>query len=392
MTRLSELTRSVRHAQFVDRPNRFVVRCDLARGDRVLAHLPNPGRLWELLYPGVRLWLSEHGGGRSPHGASARGSARATQHTVIAVERAGEPVFLHTQASNEVAKLLIERGLIPSLADAEVAGTEVPHGHHRFDLLLRRRGREVFAEVKSVTLFGNGVAMFPDAPTTRGRRHLVALARTSRPGSRPVVLFLVHTRRAKSFLPDYHTDLDFSRTLLTLRRRLDVTAAAVGWRPRLGMPRRVEELDIDWAHLSREAHDRGAYLLVLRLDRRRKVSVGRLGRHTFEPGYWIYVGSAMQHLTARIERHRRHRKRLHWHVDYLRAVASDVRALPIRASRRLECTLARELAAVMRPGPAGFGASDCDCAAHLFHCPDLPLDSPAFHQLLQRYRMAKPDP
>jgi len=380
---LAQLTANLIQARFLDRPNRFVVDCHAPGVGRVRAHMPNPGRMWELLLPDVRLWLAA--ASRTPD------STRRTAYTVVAVERDGEPIFVHTHTSNEVARRLVEQRRIPGLEDAVVVDSEVTVGHSRFDFLLQRGGQPVLMEVKSVTLFGNGMAMFPDAPTLRGRRHVEELAKLGCRAHRPVVLFLAHSRRVNRFLPDYHTDLDFALTLLRLRSRLDVVAAAISWRPALGLPRRVDRLPIDWAELAREARDQGAYLLLLRLPRPRRVRVGKLGTLRFAAGYYIYVGSAMRNLTARLNRHLRRRKTLHWHIDHLRAVASEVTALPIRSSRRQECELARDLDAFMERGPAGFGCSDCDCPVHLYFREQNPLQDVQFHRLLQTYRMPAAD-
>ncbi len=380
---LAQLTANLVQARFLARPNRFVVDCDAPGLGRVRAHMPNPGRMWELLLPEVKLWLAA-----APRSAD---STRRTAYTVVAVEREGQPIFVHTQTSNEVARRLVEQHRIPGLEDAEVLKSEVTVGHSRFDFLLQRSGEPVLMEVKSVTLFGNGMAMFPDAPTLRGRRHIEELARLGSRAYRPVVLFLAHSRRVDRFLPDYHTDLDFAQTLLRLRSRLDVVAAAISWRPALGLPRRVDRLPIDWEMLAREARDQGAYLLLLHLTRPRRLQVGKLGSLRFAAGYYLYVGSAMANLTARVNRHLRRRKAFHWHIDYLRAVASEVTAMPIRSSRRQECELARDLDALLERGPRGFGCSDCDCPVHLYWSRDNPLHEKRFHRLIQAYRMPRGD-
>jgi len=72
-------------------------------------------------------------------------------------------------------------------------------------------------EVKSCTLFGNSIAMFPDAVTVRGRRHIEELAALAVRGTAGGVVFLVHTPRVRYFLPDYHTDLTFARTFLNVK-------------------------------------------------------------------------------------------------------------------------------------------------------------------------------
>ncbi len=368
-------------ARFVDRPNRFLVRCRLDGGQRVTAFLPNPGRMDELLFPEVELTLVP-----APAGGNRR-----TRWTCVAVEREGETLFLHTHRTNAVARHLLESGRVPGLRGWRIAASEVAAGHSRFDFLLRRGSRRLWLEVKSCTLFGNGVAMFPDAVTERGRRHLLELAAMPRGhGERPAVMFVVHTPSARWFLPDYHTDLAFSRTLLEVRRQVRILPVAVGWNADLTLREETRLLDIPWGHLRREAVDRGAYLLLLRLARRRRLRVGGLGEITFAAGWHIYVGSAMANLTARLERHRRRRKRFHWHVDYLRDAATEVAALPVRSSSRRECELAAGAGALFPAAVAGFGCSDCGCGSHLFAAGGDPRDRRDFHEWLQSHRMSHP--
>jgi len=367
-------------ARFIERPNRFVVMARLSSGDVVRAFLPNPGRLHELLFPGSPLLLMPNS---DPD--------RSTSHTVMSVEREGKPVFLHTHYTNNVAGTLIERGLVPGLNGATITRSEVPLGRSRFDFLLEKDGSPLYLEVKSCTLFGNRVAMFPDAVTERGRRHLIELAGLSENGVQAAVMFVVHTPEVDWFMPDYHTDLAFSRTFLDVKDRVPVIPLSVEWTAELKLRQRVRRLEVPWGHIETEAKDRGAYLLLVRVDRDRRVTVGRLGSLTFKAGWHVYVGSAMKALSARIERHKRRRKKMHWHVDWLRDVADRVEALPIRTSKRIECGLSRDMAGLFDRGPIGFGSSDCGCDAHLFFSRTDPLDAPAFHDVLQKYRMGRPD-
>jgi sugar fermentation stimulation protein A len=365
-----------------------LVRCETEGAGVVEAFLPNPGRLWELLVPGSQLYLTSHAHRNESQTTS--GIPRKTRHTVLAVDRDGSPVFLHTHLTNTVARWLIEHNRITELAGATVVRAEIPVGHSRFDFLLRRARQKLLLEVKSCTLFGNGVAMFPDAVTERGRRHLLELAALRHRGVRPVVLFLVHSPQVQWFMPDYHTDFAFSQTFLKLRDSLAILPVALEWTPALELGPTVRRLNIPWDYLKREVADRGSYLLLLRLDRPTRIRVGQLGEFEFARGYHVYVGSAMQSLSGRLAWHAKQRKKLHWHVDYLRQVANGVVALPIRSSMRDECQLARALSAVLRSGPAGFGASDCNCPTHLFESPTNPLSSPAFHAVLQQFRMRAP--
>ena len=225
-----------------------------------------------------------------------------------AVEREGTPIFLDTHLTNAVARYLLEAGRVPGLAGAKIIRAEAPVGRSRFDFLLEEGGRPMYLEVKSVTFFGGRVAMFPDAITARGRRHLIELAELSRAGTRTAVLFVVHHPDIDWFMPDYHTDLAFSKTFLAVRDAVEFHPVSVRWRRDLTLADKVKPVAIPWEYLEREVADRGAYILLLHLKRRRRVRVGELGVFTFPKGHYLYVGSAMRNLTARIARHERRRR------------------------------------------------------------------------------------
>lgn len=365
-----------RVAAFLDRPTRFRVRCRLD-GRTVFAFLPNPGRLRELLLPGRPVYLVRESGS----------IARKTRYTAVAVERQGRPVLLHTHRTNDAARALIEMGALPFLRGAQIKGSEVRSGRNRFDFLLEQSGRRTYLEVKSCTLAGRRVAMFPDAVTERGARHVMELAALAEKGASSAVLFVVHWPEARVFLPDFHTDPVFARTLLKCRDRVSVAAVAVGWTSALTLSCEVRGLEIPWEVLERENQDRGSYLLVLHVPRVVSVQVGALGRIRFPAGFYVYVGSAMAGLSARLARHRRRRKKMHWHIDWLVSVARIVDAVPIRSSERLECDIARAVAGLARDRLSGFGSSDCSCESHLFRMPGNPLEQESFHDLLAWFRM-----
>ena len=362
---------------FIARPNRFSLLCD-REGERISAFLPNPGRLQELLLPEAVLYLERAG---DPE--------RKMPYTAVAVEREGRPVMLHTHKTNDAAGLLIERGLVPGLEGAEIVRREVKAGRSRFDFLLRRGGRDLLLEVKSCTLFSRSVAMFPDAVTSRGRRHVEELASLSGKGTDGAVLFMVQWPEARTFLPEYHTDPAFAAALYRARKKIAVIPVAIGWTKKLNLSRKVRRLPIPWEVVEREGRDGGSYLLILELRRRRRVGVGRLGEVTFGKGFYIYVGSARKNLRKRIERHRRLRKRLFWHVDFLRKEALFHAALPIQTGDDLECDLARDLAGFAEWSIPRFGSSDCACESHLFAMREDPLRSPRFHEFLQYWRMER---
>jgi len=362
-------------AAFVRRLHRFAVECRLD-GRTVVAHLPNPGRLWEILLPGRTLLL-----------APAATPGRSLAWTAVAGVRDGAVILLHTTLANRVVEFLIESGRIPGLEGSSVLRREATVGDSRLDFILRRRREEVFLEVKSCTLFGKDLAMFPDAVTERGRRHLLNLAALVGPGRRCGVVWLVQWPRARRFLPDYHTDPDFARTFLENRDRIFYLPVAVSWTEDLRLAPETRVLPVPWDLLRREAQDRGCYLLLCRLDTRRSVEAGALGRIDFAPGTYCYVGSARKDLSRRIGRHLRRTKTLHWHIDFLRAAADACVALPIRTADDLEHEIARALAGMAEMSVPGFGSSDCSCRSHLFGWKEDPRRNPAFVDLLQHFRM-----
>jgi sugar fermentation stimulation protein A len=152
--------------------------------------------------------------------------------------------MLHTHLTNEVAYYLLQKGRIPGLEKARIVKSEIRLGRSRFDFLLREGGEDILLEVKSCTLVGGEVAMFPDAVTARGTRHLNELAKISGEGVRTIVLFIVHWPFAKVFMPDYHTDLDFSKTLLQVRDRVEVIPVSVRWEKDLPLSPNIKILKI----------------------------------------------------------------------------------------------------------------------------------------------------
>jgi Uri superfamily endonuclease len=113
----------------------------------------------------------------------------------------------------------------------------------------------------------------------------------------------------------------------------------------------------------------GAYQLLIYLDQPRLISVGKLGIFRFAKGYYIYTGSAMGGIDARVRRHLSDNKKFHWHIDYLLEHGRIIRYASRESSTRLECEfnelMARMDGAVMPV--KGFGSSDCGCVSHLVY-------------------------
>lgn len=189
-------------AEFVDRPNRFLTRVKY-NGDVVESHLPDPGRLKELLIPGVILLIKKEG---NPN--------RKTKFSTQAVYLGEQLISLNAWMPNQFVEFLLKNKFIDFLEDWNFIRREVPFGKHRFDFLLMQGKKPLYVEVKSVTLVEDGVAKFPDAVTERGKRHVEHLGEMTKDGIDCMVLFVVQRSDAKIFQPQWERDFKFSESLL----------------------------------------------------------------------------------------------------------------------------------------------------------------------------------
>ncbi|NIR44528.1 MAG: DNA/RNA nuclease SfsA [Gemmatimonadetes bacterium] len=192
-------------ATFLSRPNRFLTEVELD-GRVVEAHLPDPGRLRELLVPGARVWVRPEAG---PN--------RKTGFTLTLVEKDGEKVSVVTTLPNQLTAEALEAGRIQELVDWEVAAREHSWGRSRFDFLLARGDERMLLEVKSVTLLDRRRALFPDAVTARGARHVTELAAARAAGYDAAVLFVVQRRDAESVTAARAIDPAFADALIAAR-------------------------------------------------------------------------------------------------------------------------------------------------------------------------------
>jgi len=187
--------------RFVRRDNRFRVTVEVDRVP-VAAHLPNSGRLAELLTPGRACWLAEFD---SLH--------RKTSYDLVLVQYAGVLVSVDARLPNTlVAEALAEDRLEPFRRYDHVA-REVRRGESRLDFCLSGPAGLCWVEVKSVTLVEEGVARFPDAPTIRGTRHLRELTAAVGQGEGAAVVFVIQRPDASCFAPHIQADAAFGAAL-----------------------------------------------------------------------------------------------------------------------------------------------------------------------------------
>jgi Uri superfamily endonuclease len=110
------------------------------------------------------------------------------------------------------------------------------------------------------------------------------------------------------------------------------------------------------------------YCLIIRLNNDSRISIGKIGELDFKKGYYVYTGSALNSIDARIKRHLKTRKKIFWHVDYFLASpnASIKKVVLERSSEKWECKVAGEISSKGSP-VIKFGCSDCKCDSHLFY-------------------------
>lgn len=208
---------SIRPARFLSRPNRFIAQVELD-GREETVHVKNTGRCRELLIPGCKVWLEESG---NPE--------RKTKYDLVAVEkvRPGLPplfVNMDAQAPNKVFAEWMQagRGAELGLPKPDLLRPETAWGKSRFDFYwelsegaVSRRG---FIEVKGCTLEDGGHALFPDAPTQRGVKHLRELIACCQAGYETAVCFVIQMAGMRRFSPNDRTHPEFGQALRDAER------------------------------------------------------------------------------------------------------------------------------------------------------------------------------
>ena len=198
------------------RYKRFMADVMLDDGAAVTAHCPNSGRMLSCSEPGrpVHLSTSDRPGRKFPY-------------TWEMIEMPGSPVVVNTMRANQIARSAIERGLLPELSGYTSIRQEVrTSDRSRIDLLLTGEHRPpCLVEVKSSTLVEDGTAMFPDAVTERGLKHVRELEFMCRKGYRGVMLFIIQRMDARSLTPSAHIDPAYANGLRKAwRKGLEVMA------------------------------------------------------------------------------------------------------------------------------------------------------------------------
>lgn len=201
------------HGTFVRRLNRFVAET-VIDGQVTQVHVKNTGRLRELLVHGATVSLE-----------LAANPGRKTRHSLIAVKAGEDWVNIDSQVPNAVVEEALQQGRVQEWKRVDQWKREATWRKSRFDFRVEGGGRKGFIEVKGVTLAADGTALFPDAPTERGTKHVRELIDAVKEGYGGLVLFLIQRQGCRLFKPNEAMDAAFADALRAAARH-GVTIAA----------------------------------------------------------------------------------------------------------------------------------------------------------------------
>lgn len=118
---------------------------------------------------------------------------------------------------------------------------------------------------------------------------------------------------------------------------------------------------------------KGIYCLVIKLDNDKRIKIGKLGYTKFKKGYYCYVGSALNNLEKRIQRHKSKSKKIHWHIDHFLKHSKIIDVIKIETNKKIECQLSKKINKKSDSNMKRFGCSDCKCMSHLYYFKNNPI-------------------
>ncbi|MDR3631959.1 MAG: DNA/RNA nuclease SfsA [Desulfocapsaceae bacterium] len=191
------------------RYKRFLADIELENNEQVTVHCPNSGSMLSCSAPGSPVLLSRSSNPK-----------RKYPLTLEMVRHGSTWIGINTSLTNHLVVEGIGNGQIAELRNADSIQREVKVSQaSRLDVMLTKGARKIYVEIKSCTLAEGGCAMFPDAVTARGTRHLRELARLVGQGAEGIIFFLVQRLDADSFRPAAHIDPLYAETLVQVHRQ-----------------------------------------------------------------------------------------------------------------------------------------------------------------------------
>lgn len=186
---------------FLQRPNRFIAHV-LINGEEEIVHVKNTGRCKEILTHGTTCYLER-----------ASNPNRKTKYSLIAAYKGDMLINIDSQIPNAVIEEAVKESKIEGIDEPTFVKREVTYHKSRFDVYYETKDAKGFVEVKGATLEKDHVAMFPDAPTERGRKHVLEMIDAVKEGYEGSIVFLIQLKGVKYFTPNAEMDQAFADAL-----------------------------------------------------------------------------------------------------------------------------------------------------------------------------------
>lgn len=190
------------HGTLIKRYMRFLADVKLDSGETVTAHCTNSGSMKSCLEKGAEVYLSPVD---DPN--------RKTKFTWEMIKINGYWVGINTSNPNKLAFEAVKAGQIEKLKGYTEVQAEVKFDDSRFDLMAKNDTETCFIEVKNVTYKEGNYALFPDAVTSRGKKHLETLVKVKEQGMRAVMLYIIQRIDVEIFSTAKQIDQEYSKAL-----------------------------------------------------------------------------------------------------------------------------------------------------------------------------------
>lgn len=190
---------NIKEAKFINRPNRFIANVEIDEKVEV-CHVKNTGRCKELLTPDAKVFVQEFDSAK-----------RKTKFDMISVYKGSMLINMDSQVPNKVFHEWVAESVF--FENIKLIKPECKYKNSRFDFFIETLEKKIFVEVKGVTLEEDKIAMFPDAPTLRGLKHINELVDSIDDGYEAYVFFIIQMKGVSYFTPNYATHKDFGDAL-----------------------------------------------------------------------------------------------------------------------------------------------------------------------------------
>lgn len=190
------------HGTLIKRYKRFLADVRLDDGSEIVAHCTNSGSMKSCIEVGAEVYLTP-----------VNDPKRKTKFTWEMIKMNGDWIGINTGNPNKLAFEAISAGTISELVGYTTVKREVKFGDSRFDVFAENETEKCFVEVKNVTMKEGKYALFPDAITTRGQKHLKTLMEVKASGIRAVMLYIIQRSDLEIFAPAKEIDPDYAKAL-----------------------------------------------------------------------------------------------------------------------------------------------------------------------------------